>query len=389
MQTTTGREGLINLPDQLEYFDLATSLANGQGLKFFDTRFEQDVYAYRTPGYPAFLSALGPNVRVVRIVQSLIDASTVLATYLLARRWLGQGPSLLAAALVGINPFLMYFSGLLLTETLFTSLLIWAAVGLSVLRDREPDNKAWLCIAAGVVCISLAAIVRPSGLPLALLLPLVMPGAAWRHRIATLVLTIVVLGALFAPWASRNQRLLGKPILATTNGGITLYDGFNPTQLQREGSEVGASDQSFIASMPELREMNEVERSDYLENLGWRFINERPGDAVKLGFAKLARTWSPVPLSAEFGRPVYRAVAVVYAVPLFAMVLMGLWRRALSRAAVVLLLTPAIYFSAVHVMSVGSLRYRVPVEPLLAVIAGAAIVRRTAHSSPGTPGEAG
>jgi hypothetical protein len=35
----------------------------------------------------------------------------------------------------------------------------------------------------------------------------------------------------------------------------------------------------------------------------------------------------------------------------------------------VFLLIPAIYFTAVHMLSVGSLRYRIPAEPPMAVIA--------------------
>jgi hypothetical protein len=43
---------------------------------------------------------------------------------------------------------------------------------------------------------------------------------------------------------------------------------------------------------------------------------------------------------------------------------------------VLLLALPAVYFTLVHAVSVGSLRYRVPVEPQLAILAaaGAAVV---------------
>ena len=44
--------------------------------------------------------------------------------------------------------------------------------------------------------------------------------------------------------------------------------------------------------------------------------------------------------------------------------------RQLTRRAKLMLLAPAAYFTIVHALSVGSLRYRVPVEPELAVIAG-------------------
>src|SRR5215208_7977246 len=97
------------LPDQAEYVQLAENIRSGRGLNFFDARFNQSVYAYRMPGYPLF-AALGNSVHSVLFHQAIIDTSTVFATYLLARRWLSKGPSLLAAAAVAFNPFMIYFS---------------------------------------------------------------------------------------------------------------------------------------------------------------------------------------------------------------------------------------------------------------------------------------
>src|SRR3954465_841688 len=115
------------LPDQAEYLELGENLLKGQGLSFYDARFYQSVYAYRMPGYPLFVAA-GRTVHGVQFHQAIIDTSTVLAAYLLARRWLTKGASLLAAAAVALNPFMIYFSGLVLSETLYTSLLIWGCV---------------------------------------------------------------------------------------------------------------------------------------------------------------------------------------------------------------------------------------------------------------------
>ena len=63
-----------------------------------------------------------PSVRAARVVGSLVDISTALAAYLIARRLGRQRWALVAAGLVAFNPFLIYFSALLLTETLFTAM---------------------------------------------------------------------------------------------------------------------------------------------------------------------------------------------------------------------------------------------------------------------------
>src|SRR5262249_10839062 len=145
-----------SLPDQQEYLSLGKSLLREGQLKFYDARFYQEVYAYRTPGYPLLIAACGGSVRAVRAVQAVLDTSTVLATYLLARRWLVHGAAWLAAALMAFNPFLIYFSGLILSETLFTAMLVWGAV----LLVRQ-CNYMW-----GGIVLALSVLVRPAAVAL-------------------------------------------------------------------------------------------------------------------------------------------------------------------------------------------------------------------------------
>jgi 4-amino-4-deoxy-L-arabinose transferase-like glycosyltransferase len=364
VQTTDEAAMRLSLPDQGEYLDLARSLLHGNGLRLYDDRFKDYVVAYRTPGYPVLLAALGGNVRAVRVAQALVDTSTVLAIYLLAMR-LGvrEQQALFAAALVALNPFLIYFSGLILTETLFTAMLAWGMVLLA-----RPSRAAFV---AGGVALALSILVRPSVIALPMLLGLVAvvmnrrQQTGWRlPPITTMaILTIVVL----LPWALRNHAVLGRWVWTTTNSGITAYDGFNP-------DADGSSDQSFVKSMPQLRSMNEVDRSRYLSNLASDYVRDNPRRAVELAGRKIARTWIPVPLSQEFGRPLYRTIAILFALPFDLFVIIGLVRsNGLSRSAKVFLLLPAIYFTAVHALSVGSLRYRVPAEPPMAVLAATAV----------------
>lgn len=346
------------LPDQRGYLEIAQNLLSGAGLHYVDVRFEQTVYAARTPGYPAFVAVCGASVRAVRVVQALIDTSTALAVYLLARQFISdvRGP-LFAAALVAFNPFLVYFSALLLTETLYTSMLAWGMVLLVT-----PRSWWWVF---GTTLLALAILVRPPGIGLPVLLTTL---AMFNRRravgaaAAAVLITVIVLG----PWALRNHGVLNRWLWSTTNDGISLYDGFHP-------AATGASEQAFVEQMPQVKSMGEVERSEYFKAEALRFIRENPGRVVTLTLAKFARTWSPIPLSTEFGRPLYRVVAGLFAVPFYVLVIVGVVRGGLKRSTVWFLLAPALYFTVIHAMSVGSLRYRIPVEPVLAVLAGAGL----------------
>jgi hypothetical protein len=371
------------LPDQRGYLELGRSVLRGEGLQFVDPRFGptlpdgkpagEKLYASRTPGYPLFIALCRGSVPAVRVVQALLDTSTALAVFLLARMLVrSEMAGLVAAALVAFNPFLVYFSALLLTETLYTTMLAWAMVLL--LLGRQP-----YLLLTGIVLLAEAVLVRPAGIGLPLILgtsavlarDVLHPLQPARSPAKLLVLgailgtfAIVITVEVLYPWAERNHRVLGRWVWSTSNDGITLYDGFHP------GAK-GDSDMRFLESMPEARPMAELERNDYFAAKAKQAIRDDPGRLVGLTLRKIARTWSPVPLSEEFGRPAYRLIALAFALPFDVLVIVGIFRGGARRSAILFLLLPALYFTAIHAMSVGSLRYRVPAEPPLAVLAGA------------------
>jgi len=375
------------LPDQREYLSLARNLLDGRGLQFWDGRFSATVWAFRTPGYPLFLAAGGGNIRAARTVQALLDTSTVLAIFLLARSVapeLGrQRLGLVAAALVAVNPYLIYFSGLILSETLFTAMLVWGMVLLvhgGGGRDRSWRKTAvWLC---GGGLLALSVLVRPSAIALPVVLGIVAAFVNRSNRadfdpgrtgfrgplLIGLTMGLLVVAALL-PWGLRNHRILGRWVWLDTSGGFTLYDGYNP-------AATGGSDQSFIQHDSALKTLSEVDRSDYLSHTAMEYVRDHPGRVWELVWLKLARTWSPMPLSREYGRPIYRLIGLTYSLPFDVWIILGLWCGALPRSAKVFLIAPAIYLSAVHALTVGSLRYRMPAEGPMAIVAAGLVATR-------------
>lgn len=346
------------LGDQFEYLQLGRNLLGEHELKFFDARFGQTVYAYRTPGYPLFVAICGGNVRAIQVGQALLDLSTALAIYLLSRQIFARWPSIVAAGFVLFNPFLIYFSGLVLSESLFTAMLAW---GMYLLVTRR---RIW-----GLVVLALSIMVRPSAMGLVVVLAI---GEGWARGLGAMVKSAGVAVGLvlltLLPWAWRNAHhpAVRAWIWTTTNGGITVYDGFNDL------ADGGSNQAGFLRELKTpLSRMDEVERDAFLEQQAHRWINEHPGRAIELTAIKIGRTWSPVPLSNEYGgKRLYVVVGLLFSIPFDICVVLGLWQIAIPRSVKVLLLLPAIYFTGIHALSVGSLRYRLPVEPPMALIAG-------------------
>lgn len=349
---------LEQLPDQREYLELGVNLSRSEGLKFYDPRFDDVIYAHRMPGYPLLIAACGGDIRVVRIVQSLLDTSSLLAVFLMGRLWLSPPRVLCAAAMAAINPFLIYFCGLLLSETLFATMLMW---GMTLLMATRLRIVRW----CGVLLLALSILVRPTALALPTILACVaFAGRRWfLNGLIAAAITMLVL----TPWAWRNHRVLGSWIWTTTSSGIGLYDGLNP-------SATGASDQSFVRSMPELQTMNELERCRYLHARALEFVAQHPIRALKLAAVKIARMWSPVPLSSQFGtRWSLVIVGLVYMTPFYILILLGLWRGTIPRRARLYLVAPAAWLTLLHAVAVGSLRYRIPADVPMMIVAASAI----------------
>jgi hypothetical protein len=310
---------------------------------------------------------------------------------------------------------LIYFSGLILSETLFTAMLAW---GMCLLLLR---NRNRLALLAGITILSLSVLVRPS----ALLLPAFLTLISTRRRaiawaIAAVALTLLIL----FPWAYRNHLRLGDWIWTSTNAGITSYDGFNPAAN-------GGSDQSFLRNMPQVAQMGEIQRSDYFHHLADQFIREHPAACVKITILKIARFWSPLPWSSEFSQPLYIAAGLLYTLPLLALTLLGLFTPTIyihrirqshfplspspciqgegrggglpviptqiadqknpspypspgvpregtsdrndNKLPKSFLFLPALYFTIIHAASVSSLRYRIPAEPPMTIVAIAGV----------------
>jgi hypothetical protein len=358
------------LPDQREYLSLAQNLLKSHALFFVDPRFNQPVFAYRLPGYPLLIAGCGASVLTIRLVQCAIDTSTVLAVFLITRRLTtSANTALVAAALVACNPFSIYFTNLLLSETLFCALLTW---GICLLL--HPVRGSFIL---GTVLLMVDSYVKSTGLLMfpavvfACLLNFNNPGSYRLSKLRRVCLlsasACAVLFLAMVPWAWRNHKVLGARIWTTTNSGFTLYDGFNP-------SATGASNQRFITRLPGLMSMNEVQRSDFLahEARSWAVAHWMRIPA--LSTVKVLRGWSPVPLSEDYGKPVYRLISAVYAVPFDLVCLAGLFSPRLNRRAKLLVVMPALVVTLGQVISVGSLRYRMPGEAPLAVLAAVGVM---------------
>src|SRR3990172_2177154 len=214
--------------DEVDYDRLAHSLIDGRGC----VTPRGDPTSLRPPLYPAFVAAgyalTGGSVQTVRFLQATLDLGTVALTYLIGRWLFGRGPGLLAALLISVNLGTVAATGRLLSETLFTFLLM-ATVAVTArwlwaMREGHVQAVVALGIGTGVL-LGVATLTR--GIFLLYTVPLIVV-AAWTRlvhepasdrvpsapalRKATRGAILVVpltFALVLTPWTVRNYRVHG------------------------------------------------------------------------------------------------------------------------------------------------------------------------------------
>ena len=171
-----GMLGPFIMVDELIYSELGRSLADSRELLVRDvpSRGYGFVYpALLTPVYAAFES-LTDAYAAVKTLNALVMSLAAIPAYLLARRVVGQGLSLLAAVLAVSLPSLVY-TGSVMTENAFYPVFLVCALLLAlVLEQSTTARQVALLIAVGVAAATRvqAVVLVPALLTAPLLLAL-------------------------------------------------------------------------------------------------------------------------------------------------------------------------------------------------------------------------
>lgn len=369
---------------------------------------------FRAPLYYYLLGGLyvllGPNIVVARLLGGVLGA---LSCALLAR--LGFAVAGVRAGLIaGLSaavywPF-VHFDGLLLTVGLeiFLNTLLLVLLYEAVRRWSGP-----LFLAAGVTW-GLSALTRPNVLALAPGIALWLwmiaarpglsracspgdtkaPGAnelsIGRRRVARAVL-LVFFGAAVTilPVTIRNYVVSGEWVLIASYGGVNFYIGNNPqadgvaaivpgTRADWQG---GFEDTHRIPEQEVGRKLTEGEVSAYWTAKAWDWIRAEPMAWLRLLVLKLRLFWSPVEIPNNqpdwfFAR--MSGISVIYLITFPIVACLGLagltllgaeWRR----WSLLLIFAGTYMLTVIAFFCPG--RYRLPVVPVLMLLAAFALVR--------------
>ena len=320
-----------------------------------------------------------------------------------------------ATWLFAFEPLSAIYSILLLPETLFLFLFLLSLERLTqFLRTQNLRTLAFAGLA-----LAAATFVRPVTyylpIPLALGLSFALRHAPSLRFKAPAVLLLTVLPWL-ALWQLRNRIETGFPgFSAVPTQNLYFYTAAEVTgRLQHQSlaevqNQLGyTSDQNFLALHPESAQWSQAQRIAFMQAEALRTLRSHPSTALRAYLAGTLRTAfnpgaavllslfnAPIhesvfarerdqgPLSAWFwlarDHPLQTALMAAFTIflaALYAFAVCGAIRSPAPRASLCLLLGVALYFLAVSGGAAGIARLRLPVMPVLCVLAAAGLPRK-------------
>lgn len=381
-QQNLGADTLFRFGDSHSYWTLAENLAAGKPYQYGS----ENASIFRAPLLPLYLTPftmLGSpeqGVLAARMIGCFIGVFAVYVITKLARRLGGDCAGIAAGVVAAFSPAAAGMSFMILSEMLFIPLMLLHLVCWQNAYAAQDRSRQLRDSALGGLCAGLAVLARPSWLlfiPFSSLLGLLIGKQRSKHVLIGFV-SLVTLSITMCPWWVRNYQITGRFVPTTLQVGPSLYDGLH------EGA-TGASDEGMNFMSEIYQKQVELDRTASLplestleyrlnqlatrEAVSWARSN--PSQVLQLALAKFQKTWGLWPDGGQTGSPAIRLALTVgcFSTLLLATVgMVAIFRKTLWLAAICWL--PCLYFTLLHMVFVGSIRYREPGVFLLSALAG-------------------
>jgi 4-amino-4-deoxy-L-arabinose transferase-like glycosyltransferase len=328
-----------------------------------------------TPIVLAPLSWMDGYVNWQRLVTATIGVAVVALVGVLGREVAGPRAGLVAAAIAALYPNLWLNDGLVMSESL-TALLVCAA--LLVLLRAERSAGIWAFAWFGGL-VGLATLTRSE---LALFVPLSWVVVWWwgGDRRRRLLACVSIAGAsllVVAPWVGFNMVRFERPVLLTTNDGTTILGAYCDATFDgpyRAGWYIGCVTEADSWVDGQERSI----RSAAQRQEGLRYARDNITRLPEMMVLRTLRTFDLYALDDLVAQDegeerarwaVWTGIVWFWLLAPLAVVGATLVRR----RQLVVLAMPLVTTVVVSALFYGAHRFRTPLEPVMVVLAAAAI----------------
>ena len=341
------------LPDTYTYLKIGEEIFSG---KIIQTPLHM-------PGYGIWMflfNFITQNNYCVIIGDIVISCLTVYVIYLLSYEIFKKKEiSIISALIFALYPFSIFYSISALSETLFVFLLL-----LSILMFYRND------FFYGSLLIILSIYIKPTPdifAPfLILIFSLVIKKYSFKKSIFHLCIYYTLYILLLSPWWFHNWKKYDGFVRINLSGGYHLYSGNNIKN--KTGGGIGGIDVDHNWSDEDIKYRG-IEFHNKFKKEAYNFIKENPKEFVNLTF------WRIYPYTNEFKGTTYKLISTLsYGVILILSILFIFNSKKFLRI-ISPLLTIIFFTTAIHCITIASIRYRYPIEPILIIFASYTIYK--------------
>ncbi|MDA0746541.1 MAG: glycosyltransferase family 39 protein [bacterium] len=221
----------MRFPDSWEYDQLARNLVAGNGFSLqSQPPYEPDTF--RTPSYPVFLAVvygvLGYRPHVAVFFQSFIGVLTCMLTVLLERQVsAGNRSGYLSGWVLAIYPLSVVYNNALLTESLFTFLLVASVYYFVKLTEKQSIRSAVLCglfLGVTALCKPIAAYLIVLFIAVLVVLKCIQRyRGSWKHVLWVCLCLYAGFFVVIFPWIMRNHYQAGRSQLSLLSASTDTW----------------------------------------------------------------------------------------------------------------------------------------------------------------------
>ena len=399
---------VVELPgtfDQISYHQLALRVLGGHGFSFGEpwwpaTRANEPT-AHWSFLYTLYLTAVytlaGPNPIVARIIQAI--AVGILMPLLVYRLsvllFSSKSPAadkepdfhkgvligLLAASIMAVYIYFVYYAATLMTESFYVTGILWSfVISLQMVRSGNSGSwRQWLLLG---LALGLTILLRQVFM---LVVPFIF---AWmwfvlRPKLYYFLAPLAVILFMILPWTIRNYYAFDHFVILNTNSGYALFWGNHPIHGTHFYSILPVELGTYDSLIPqELLSLNEAKMESALLKLGIKNVMDDPIRIFWLSLTRIPPYFEFWP-SSDSG--LVSNISRVGSFGLFLpFMLFGLirtlfyrfpsWKTRLASPFTAVYLFMLVY-TGIHVLTWTLIRYRLPIDAFLIIFAGLALLK--------------
>jgi len=387
---------LPGVTDQLSYHNLAIRVMDGYGFSFGEPWWPLTAAnaptAHWSYLYTFFLvgvySVFGVHALAARLIQSIIvGIFHPLLVYWIGKRLINDKVGLAGALITAIYGYFIYYSATLMTEPFYiTGILAVLFVAIRWVQESTADHKNSLLYGILLGIFATATILLRQ--LFLLVVPFILLWVGYvrlREKqpvLPGIIVSLVVIGLTILPFTIYNYQRFDRFVLLNTNAGFAFFWGNLPQYGTEFEPIMNSESRNYFSVIPEkYHGLDEAALDQALLKEGISNVLSDPGRYLLLSLSRIPSYFMFWP-SPESGMISNLTRVGSYGIFLPFMIYgVYLWLRDRITGTkfsfthpMSLLILFAVVYTIIHVLTWTLVRYRLPVDAVMIVFAGVALV---------------